>query len=251
LNAINNPAQNLNWVRHDSLIKVGMNQIYRANFERAEKTFSIVEKEFSKHPSGKFFKALIIWWQILIDPNLNILDGLLFKRIDEVIKLCDDILIKNSNNYDGFLFKASAYGLQAELFALRKNWVNALYAGDKALGFAVVCYEKRPKDIDLQFIFGFYHYIADFIFDKYPVLKPLSPFLPNGNKIRGLNELENAALNGRYARIEARFFLQIINYHYEKNYSESLKWGEYLINEFPDNPYFTKYFLSALNGKTN
>lgn len=238
-------AQNYDWVRHDSLIKAGYNQLYNVQFTNAEETFSIIEKEYPLHPSGKFFQSMILWWKILVNPNNENNDAILINQLNEVINFCDKILDKNKNNKDAILFKGCAFGLKTELRALRENWLRAVLDGRKALKLISRCYEIDPKNIDLQFAFGLYHYLIDVINERSLVLKPWMYLFEDGNKTRGLRELENVALKGRYARIEARFFLQVFNYMYEHNYKESLKWGKYLLDEFPPNPCFKKYYSLA------
>ncbi|MDP3442006.1 MAG: hypothetical protein Q8T08_04015, partial [Ignavibacteria bacterium] len=45
-------GQAYDWVRHDSLVKAGVNQIYGIEFDKAENTFDIVVGEYPTHPSG-------------------------------------------------------------------------------------------------------------------------------------------------------------------------------------------------------
>ncbi|MCZ7614104.1 MAG: hypothetical protein M5T52_11380 [Ignavibacteriaceae bacterium] len=44
---------------YDSLVKAGINQIYSIKFTEAEKTFLFLQKEYPKHPAGKFFLPLL------------------------------------------------------------------------------------------------------------------------------------------------------------------------------------------------
>ncbi len=52
--------------KYDSLVISGINQIYSIKFTEAEKTFKILQKEYPKHPAGKFFFAMIDWWKIIL-----------------------------------------------------------------------------------------------------------------------------------------------------------------------------------------
>jgi hypothetical protein len=51
---------------YDSLVKAGINQIYSIKFTESEKTFLVLQKEYPKHPAGKFFFAMIDWWKIIL-----------------------------------------------------------------------------------------------------------------------------------------------------------------------------------------
>jgi len=235
-------AQNYNWVRHDSLVKAGVNQIYGIEFDKAEKTFDVVTKEYSTHPSGKFFKAMITWWRILLDLDNESLDEKFFNQLEECINMCDEILDKNDKNVDAMFFKGGSLGFRGQLRAIRESWFKAALDGKEGLSLVFKSYEVNPKNVDVQLGFGIYHYYAEVIPQKYPAVKPFMIFFPKGDKNRGIRELENVAWNGRYTRIESRSFLQKLSFQFEENMDESRKWGKILLNDFPNNPYFQKYY---------
>lgn len=235
-------AQNYNWVRHDSLVKAGVNQIYGIEFDKAEKTFDVVTKEYSTHPSGKFFKAMITWWRILLDLDNESLDEKFFNQLEECINMCDEILDKNDKNVDAMFFKGGSLGFRGQLRAIRESWFKAALDGKEGLSLVFKSYEVNPKNVDVQLGFGIYHYYAEVIPQKYPAVKPFMIFFPKGDKNRGIKELENVAWNGRYTRIESRSFLQKLSFQFEENMDESRKWGKILLSDFPNNPYFQRYY---------
>jgi len=235
-------AQNYNWVRHDSLVKAGINQIYGIELDKAEKTFDVVVKEYSRHPSGKFFKAMTTWWRILLDIEDESTDEKFYNQLEEVIDLCDDILDDNEKNVDAMFFKGGALGFRGQLLAIRESWFKAALDGKDGLNLVFKSYEVNPKNVDVQLGFGIYHYYADVIPKKFPAVKPFMVFFPKGDKNRGIKELENVAMNGRYTRIESRHFLQKLLFQFEENMEESRKWGKALLNDFPNNPNFQKYY---------
>ena len=235
-------SQDYNWVRHDSLVKAGINQIYGIEFDKAEKTFDVVTKEYAKHPSGKFFKAMTTWWRILLEIDNESLDDKFFNQLEEVIDLCDEILDKNDKNVDAMFFKGGALGFRGQLRAIRESWFKAALDGKEGLGLVFKSYELNPKNVDVQLGFGIYHYYADVIPARYPAVKPFMILFPKGDKAKGIKELENVAWNGRYTRIESRNFLLKLNFQFEERMDEARKWGKILLNDFPNNPYFQKYY---------
>jgi len=235
-------SQNYDWVRHDSLVKAGINQIYSIQLDQADKTFDRVVKEYPTHPSGKFFKAMTTWWRILLDLENESMDDKFYDQLEEVIDLCDDILDNNEKNVDAMFFKGGSLGFRGQLLAIRESWFKAALDGKEGLNLVFKSYEVNPKNIDVQLGFGIYHYYADVIPQKYPVVKPFMIFFPKGDKEKGLKELEYVALNGRYTLIESRHFLQKLNFQFEENMEESRRWGKALLREFPNNPNFQKYY---------
>lgn len=242
LSAINISAQNYDWARYDSLVTAGIKQIYGIKFEQAESTFSIVDKEFATHPAGKFFKAMITWWRILLDLENEKLDDKFYDQLEEVIDFCDDILDKNPKNSDAMFFKGGALGFRGRLLAIRESWFKAALDGKDALPLVFKAYELNPQNTDVQLGFGIYNYYAEVIPQKYPVVKPFMVFFPKGDKNKGLKQLENVAYNGRYAKIESRYFLMTLYFQFEENPDETLKYAKLLLKDFPDNPMFEKYY---------
>jgi tetratricopeptide (TPR) repeat protein len=235
-------AQNYNWTRHDSLVKAGVNQIYGIKFDEAEKTFDRVVNEYPTHPSGKFFKAMITWWRILLDLDNESMDDKFYKQLEEVIDISEDILDKNDKNVDAMFFKGGALGFRGRLLAIRESWFKAALDGKDGLALVFKSYNANPNNVDVQLGFGIYHYYAEVIPQKYPAVKPFMVFFPAGDKNRGLKELENVAWNGRYALIEARYFLMTLNFQFENKMEEARKWAKLLLYSFPNNPNFQKYF---------
>jgi hypothetical protein len=222
-----------NWERHDSLVKAGVDQIYGIEFDIAEKTFDTVLREYPKHPSGKFFKAMITWWRILLDLDNESLDDKFYDQLEECIDQCDEILDNNEKNVDALFFKGGSIGFRGRLLAIRESWFKAALDGKEGLGIVYKAYEADPKNSDIQLGFGIYHYYADVSPSKYPAVKPFMVFFPKGDKIKGLKELEYVAWNGRYARIESRYFLMTLNFQFEENMNDTRRWGKILLNDFP------------------
>ena len=233
---------NYDWVKHDSLVKAGVDQIYGIEFDKAEQTFDKVIKEYPTHPSGKFFKAMITWWRILLDLENESLDEKFYAQLEECIDQCDDILDKNEKNVDALFFKGGSIGFRGRLLAIRESWFKAALDGKEGLGIVYKAYAADPKNTDVQLGFGIYHYYADVIPLKYPAVKPFMVFFPKGDKKKGIKELENVAWRGRYARIESRYFMMTLNFQFEENMDETRKWGKYLLMDFPNNPNFQKYY---------
>ncbi|AFN74850.1 tetratricopeptide domain-containing protein [Melioribacter roseus P3M-2] len=235
-------AQDYDWARHDSLVKAGIDQIYGIQFEKAENTFDAVIKEYPTHPSGKFFKAMITWWRILLKLEDESLDDEFMEQLEEVIEICDRILEKNKNNKDALFFKGGAIGFRGRLLGIREKWLKAALDGKEGLELLYRFYKADPQNPDVQFGFGIYHYYAEVIPEKFPAVKPLMIFFPNGDREKGLSELEYVALKGRYARIESRYFLMTLNFQFEENMDETRKWASILLADYPNNPNFQKYY---------
>jgi len=232
--------------RFDSLIHTGINQIYSLEFEQADSTFQILKTEYPNHPATKFFPAMITWWKIMIDLDNEVYDDLFYDQLEETIDFCDELIDKNSNNIDAIFFKGGALGFRGRLESVREDWFDAAGDGKDALPLVYRAYALDSTNVDVQFGFGIYNYYADVIPEKYPFLKPIMLLFPDGDKEKGLKQLKNAAENGKYTKIESKYFLMTLYYKFEDDNKTALKYAEELIQQFPYNPSFHRYYARLL-----
>jgi len=227
--------------RLDSLITSGIHQIYSIEFDEAESTFLNVKNDFPEHPAGNFFDAMIVWWRILLDLRSETYDDILVDKLEIVIDQCDEILDGDPTNIDAIFFKGGSLGYRGRLSALRKDWFDAAADGKDALPLVFLAYELDSTNTDVILGFGIYNYFAKVIPEVFPPVEPLMFFFPEGDKKKGIEQLEFVGENGKYAKYEALYFLMTSYYSFEKNNIKALKYATILNEEFPDNPRFESY----------
>ena len=227
--------------KFDSLAQKGIKEIYSIKFDQAEKTFRELIADYPEHPAGRFFLAMIDWWKILLDTDVESHDEIFYQKLEDVIYQCDQLLDKNPDNIDALFFKGGAIGFRGRLRSLRESWLKAADDGREALPIVEKASNLDPDNKDVQFGFGIYDYYASVIPNEYPLLKPLMIFFPSGDKQKGLAELKSTAENGKYAKYEARYFLMTLYYNYENNPYKAFEYAKALSDEFPDNPVFERW----------
>ena len=208
--------------KFDSLVTNGIDHIYNIKFDKAKDSFNELEKAYPKHPAAKFFKAMIIWWQIMLDQDNESYDELFEDKLEEVIDFCDDILDENDQDIDALFFKGGSLGFRGRLYSIRKEWFDAALDGKDALPIVYEAYEIDPTNEDVKLGFGIYNYYAAAIPEKYPFIKPAMIFFPSGDKEKGIKQLEAAAEKAKYAAVEAEFFLMNLYYQFEDDYNKAL-----------------------------
>ncbi|MGE5499915.1 MAG: tetratricopeptide repeat protein [Syntrophothermus sp.] len=231
-------AQN---ARFDSLVQKGISEIYNIKFDAAGATFRTVMSDYPAHPAGRFFLAMIDWWKIMLDVDNEAYDEIFFAKLEDVIYQCDQILEKDPSNVDALFFKGGAIGFRGRLRAFRESWLKAADDGREALPIVHRAYKLNPDNIDVQLGFGIYNYYASVIPQKYPLVKPLMLFFPSGDKEKGIKELSDVAVRGKYARTESRYFLMQLYYQFEENFTMAEQYAQQLNSEYPDNPVFQRY----------
>ncbi len=227
--------------KFDSLVTTGIKQIYDIKFPTAEKTFRELIADYPNHPAGRFFLAMIDWWKILLNPDDENHDDMFFQKLEDVINQCDELLDKNPNDVDALFFKGGAIGFRGRLRAYRDSWIKAADDGREALPIVEEASKLDSTNTDVELGFGIYNYYAAVIPEEYPMIKPLMIFFPSGDKKKGIEQLNNTAQNGKYAKYEAQYFLMTLYYEYEKNPYQADVYAKTLTDEFPDNPIFERW----------
>jgi tetratricopeptide (TPR) repeat protein len=225
----------------DSLTEQGIKQIYNIQFDEAEKTFRGIIADFPEHPSGRFFLAMIDWWKIMLNPDNESYDDIFFQKLEDVIYQCDEILENDPENIDALFFKGGSIGFRGRLRAFRESWIKAADDGREALPIVQRASELDPGNVDVQLGFGIYDYYAAVIPEHFPLIKPLMIFFPSGDKEKGIKQLHNTAMKGKFARYEARYFLMTLYFNYEDNPYKAAEYAAMLTADFPDNPVFQRW----------
>lgn len=232
---------NAQGAKFDSIASQGIKQIYDMQFPKAEETFRRLMADYPDHPAGRFFLAMIDWWKILVDPDVESYDDLFFQKLEDVIYQCDDLLKKNPQDVDALFFKGGAIGFRGRLRAFRESWIKAADDGREALPIVERASNLDSHNLDVQLGFGIYNYYASVIPNEFPLLKPLMIFFPKGDKQKGIEQLTNTAMNGKYAKYEARYFLMTLYFTYENDAYKAGEFAKLLSGDFPDNPVFERW----------
>ncbi len=225
----------------DSTVANGIRQIYNIKFTEAETTFRKLMADYPNEPAGRFFLAMVDWWKILLDLDVETYDDIFYQKLEDVIYFCDKILDEDKNDVEALFFKGGSIGFRGRLRAIRESWIKAADDGREALPIVEHASKLDPNNLDVQLGFGIYNYYASVIPDKYPMVKPLMLFFPSGNKAKGLEQLYNTAMNGKYAKYEARYFLMTLYYQFENNPYKADEFAKMLCEDFPDNPNFERW----------
>jgi len=231
-----------------------INKMYNYNFKDSEKEFKWLAQEYDNHPLPSFLMGLSLWWQIdaqsgKINGSPKELDDKFLLNMDKTIDKANEIYNKG-NIVDGAFFLAASYAFKGRLLADRKKWTQSALAGRNAIKYLK---EIKKNDLmipEIDFGNGLFNYYSIWISERYPLLRPLVKFFPEGDKKKGVDELINASGNSFYTRTEAQFFLMRI-YLGERNLSNALQLSKYLIETYPNNSIFHKYYTQILyqNGK--
>ncbi len=225
----------------DSLVQLGMKNIYNVRFPEAEAIAKRIQNKFPDNHAGYFLEAVSYWWKILMYVDSREYDKPFEKAIERAIEHCDNVLDTSAYDIGALFFKGAALGYRGRFYSQRESWVKAALDGHSAYKILERALAIAPNNRDMLFGIGYYNYFAKVLPDKYPLLKPLMAFAPVGDKKLGMLQVRASANSARYSSFEAKIVLMQIYYTFENNTAEALKIADELFAQFPDNPYFHRY----------
>lgn len=224
-----------------------VDQMYNFNFHKAEVEFNWLKYNYPEHPLPYFLYGISTWWQMM--PNLDKVGDLgdeFLAYMDTAVVKSEKLLEADENNTEALFFLAGAYGFKGRYHSERKNWGRAAGAGRQALKYLKRTEGNESFSPEILFGDALFNYYSIWIRENYPMLKPILMFFPKGDKQLGIRQMEEVAANAFYTRVEAIYFLMRIKAFEQKNTAEGLRLGTYIFNQYPNNPYFHRFYARML-----
>ncbi len=218
------------------------------NSSKADSDFTEVIRLRPDHPVGYFFRAMIQWERIISNFDDESQDDKLYQMIDVVVDLCEKRLDDDPDDVTAMFFKGGAIGFRGRLRANRGKWLGAANDGIVALPLVRKAYELEPNNYDVLLGIGIYNYYAAVVPEQYPIVKPAMIFFPSGDRKKGLEQLQQASLHAKYAKVEATYFLMQNYFTYEKDYHKALELSRRLHEKYLNNSIFHRYLGRCLVG---
>jgi tetratricopeptide (TPR) repeat protein len=230
----------------DPRIQLGIDLIYQLRFAAADEHFTELIAAAPADPAGHFFLAMVGWWRVLIDLDDRTHDDQLYALLQRCIDVCDRRLQEDPDDLDAVLFKGGAVGFRGRLRGDRHEFVRAARDALRSLPLLKKSRQLEPSNKDILFGQGIYNYFAEVIPERHRVVRPIMLFLADGDRELGLQQLEEVAREGRYARAEALYFLAQIYRMFEDDNTRALPYLVELHEMYPTNALFHRYRARTL-----
>ncbi len=243
----------------DAQIHRGIDLIYNMEFVRADSVFDSVIAEHPEHPAGYFYRATVMFWRAITNPDNTSYDEDYRAWLQKSVDRADSLLAKNPQDIAGLFYKGGSIGMRARIYEYRVGPHDAmdiiqLILGDAKKGVEYLDQLENiiPDNSDILFGRGVYNYYVESEKEENPTLAPvISLMFPVGNKAVGLQMLEMAAAHATYANIEAKFELMHIYYAQEHNYQRAFALARELATKYPNNVHFLHYLGFAAYTENN
>ena len=166
--------------------------------------------------------------------------------LEKSYSISETMLLDDPENAEAVFFELFAKAFYVMFWADNGKpvkvfpYLNSLYKQTVA-GFSL-----KEKYNEFCFTTGLYNYYIMAYPEKHPIYKPVALLFRKGDKEYGINQLKFCAENSIFLRVEARFFLSLINLNFENNIKEASAQASLLYREFPNNSIYTALYAQLL-----
>ena len=213
----------------------GIEYGYNMQIEKATEAFDKLIKLEPKNPSGYVLQSVNCFYMLQLGGSEEVEKR--FKKLtSKAIKLSKRNLSNKEKRLDALFYLGTIHIYLAAYHGGRSNWLRAYWYGKDGIK-----YLKKVVAVDLNYYdaylgLGLYHYYADVIPQ---FIKTITAILGiEGDRERGLKELQLAAENGKYSKAEAMLFLGNIYLYTEKAPEKALPYSKGLVELYPANSGF-------------
>jgi tetratricopeptide (TPR) repeat protein len=157
------------------------------------------------------------------------------KALDALIAQTEKRYDKNSKDAEALFYLANTHFLRAEYrFTYDKGMWGAARDGASAKGYIEKYIKLHPENADAYLVLGMYNYYVD-IAPTFIKFVSFFLFLPGGDRVQGLKQVERAAADGPLFGPVAKTMLVEIYSELEGRGTEAVAIGEQLTKQYPAN----------------
>jgi len=221
----------------DNYTLKGLYAIYSEDYGKALCYYDSAFSIDSWNLRANLYCSTVYLWRYLSKENEEDLD-LFIELSRKTMGLCEDILDKNENNTDAYAVMAANYGYRAMIYAKSGSFLKAAWAGKHSYEYLQETYKRNPNQIEVFLGMGFSNYALGSMPKKFQSI--ISIIGMEGDKEKGLEQMNIAAVKGIFTKCEALFFLSQIYRFYEKDTEKYNFYLKQLFTEFPSSSLFKK-----------
>ncbi|MBL7068207.1 MAG: hypothetical protein ISS29_10220, partial [Candidatus Marinimicrobia bacterium] len=228
-------------------VQEALKMMNRMQHEEAFRIFSEVRETEPYHPLAPLGTLANEW--IVNQEKFGYKAGNkeLINDIEGVITEYRKRMVIEPDNPELRYYLGLTMGLRARVQLSEKNWVGVLISGYKVIRYIKSSLEKSPDNPDIIIAFGVFNYYVGLSSGFMQIASWILQM--SGSKEDGLEQIQQAALEGNYSRYEARSLLAFIHLYLEGDYILAKRWASMLEKEFPENPYYS-YLLAESELRT-
>ena len=222
-------------------IAEGMKAIYEYRMKDADQLSSTLIKKYPKVPAARLLRANYLWNLVIGGQNNEKNRQGIFDEIHATEALLHQTEQKEKN--EDLFASISMKVMKARVHGFRGSQFKAFSELHSAVGDVRQSFGKENEFSYFRLSTGLYLFYRSYARERYPFTAPYLMLLPNGDKKRGMQMLEDGFLNGDpYLSCESGYFLVKIKTDM-KDYRGALEKAMVLHKKYPNNLLFAHFVV--------
>lgn len=220
--------------------------LYRFDFQTAESLSGDLLEYHPGHYLAHFSSVYYHWWLMITWPRPAEVETRYRESILHALPLARKAVEGIASDQDVFNY-INLHAMMARLDLQQGAWIRTM----KTLRLCVVQVEKSMGREEafggFYLTSGLYNYLISEAMRRYPFLKLYALFYPEGDRERGISQLEKAfASDQALWKTEAGYFLMRIHLEQGQNAREAEKYARWLTTAYPSNLIYQYYHLQVM-----
>lgn len=190
---------------------------------------------------GRDFPVLLsIWWEVLLETS----DATEEAEFIALSKKLSASLDPNDESRPVLFKRILIHAYRARFELIQGHYVNGIGQLNACIDLIEHSFALADDYDPFRLTSGIYHYFVAHAYENYPLLRPYLFFLPEGDREKGISDLEYCARNDDlYLQTEARYFLMRIYLDLEGDNAKAQAYCDQLVKAFPKNLLFQEFNL--------
>jgi hypothetical protein len=229
-----------------NMIKRGVDYIYNYQFDKADNIYNNISKAYPEHPVVFLFKGMKTYWENYpIIPSSSAMASF-EKDLRSCIELCEK---SHNPDFDAeyLLANLCARGLLLLFYDENGLTMDVLQLIPGTYPYLRRSFNYTTTYSDFLYFTGLYNYYREVYPNAYPVYKPLALLFPEGDKLKGMRDLQIAASTSIELKAESLSLLSYVCISFENNFQQAGFYSKTLHDLYPYNQeYFAQYVKNLL-----
>lgn len=216
-------------------VEVCLKGLYNMDFEQADDSRKKLIGPYESHPVSSLLDALRVYWALYPLKQKPKARTTYLAHLKSCSQKAADIQKIRPTDPEGIFFKAMSQMMIANLESELGNNFSAISSGKSAYNEIKAMNSKPDIHTEYSLAVGLYNYFRVWQEENNPSLKPFLMFFMEGNKEKGLQQIQYAVSNSRFSVGDALHFLVKINLQQENKPIEAASFAKRLIELYPNN----------------
>ncbi len=214
-------------------ILAGIDSLYSMNIDAAEAIFKQIERNNPKNPTGNYFRSQIHLWQYIFNDSLPGYDRFL-QQAQLTIDKAEDWIDEhpNKSNFAKTL-QGLTFGFRAMSGIKAENFASAAIDVRESYRSLTAALRENNRQYEAYLGIGLFNFMLGSIPPAAQAVVQSVGF--EGDREKGLKQLQLAAQRATYAKYDAQFCLGLMHIYYKKDYGAGIPLLKSLIERYPNN----------------